>query len=255
MNIHHINCGTLIVPGYPTVVCHCLLLEGAAGLTLVDAGIGLADVRNPAERLGQELIDLAGFQFNEPDTAVRRIEALGFSPDDVRHIVLTHCDPDHTGGLADFPAAQVHVAEEDLRHARSGHPRYVAGHFAHAPQWRTYSSGTRDWFGLESRPLHGDAGADVRLVPLFGHTPGHCGVAVRQDAGWLLHVGDAYYLRAELTEANHPVSDFAAGRADNDDQRRSSLAQLQRLHTDHSDEIEMFGYHDITELPGHPEIR
>ena len=34
---------------------------------------------------------------------------LGFSPDDVRHIVLTHLDFDHAGGIEDFPNARVHV--------------------------------------------------------------------------------------------------------------------------------------------------
>jgi hypothetical protein len=43
--IHHINCGTLEVAGYPTVVCHCLLVAGDRGLTLIDTGIGLAGVR------------------------------------------------------------------------------------------------------------------------------------------------------------------------------------------------------------------
>jgi glyoxylase-like metal-dependent hydrolase (beta-lactamase superfamily II) len=42
---------------------------------------------------------------DERDTLVRRVEALGFSPSDVGAIVLTHADPDHTGGLAELPAA------------------------------------------------------------------------------------------------------------------------------------------------------
>lgn len=58
--IHHINCGTLVVPSYPTVVCHCLLLQEGERLALVDTGIGLEDVRNPVSRLGQPLIDIAG---------------------------------------------------------------------------------------------------------------------------------------------------------------------------------------------------
>ncbi|QDU00204.1 MBL fold metallo-hydrolase [Gimesia aquarii] len=250
--IHHINCGTLIVQGYPTVVCHCLLLESKQGLLLVDAGIGLLDVQNPVERLGQELIDMAGFQFNESDTAVRRIEALGFSVADVRHIVLTHCDPDHTGGLADFPNAQVHVAQEELQHMQSGHWRYVNSHFEHGPNCQTYSRGERDWFGLQARPINVDPAAEVLLIPLFGHTIGHCGVAIRQDSRWLLHAGDAYYLRAELTDDNHPVSSFAAQRADDNDLRQSSLKELRRLFTSHTDEIEMIGYHDINELPQFP---
>jgi len=36
-------------------------------------------------------------------------------------------------------------------------------------------------------------------VPLPGHTYGHAGVAVqRQDGGWLLHTGDAYFHHREM---------------------------------------------------------
>jgi glyoxylase-like metal-dependent hydrolase (beta-lactamase superfamily II) len=247
--IHHINCGTLIVQGYPTVVCHCLLLEDRGRLVLVDTGIGLLDVQNPVARLGQPLIDAAGFQFNEADTAVRRIEALSFQAKDVRHIILTHLDPDHAGGLADFPQAQVHVSEEEHTHALSGHWRYVPAQFANGPNWKAYPPSTRSWYGLEARPVELDFDSEVLLIPLFGHTLGHCGVAVQQGTRWLLHAGDAYYLRVELTQDNHPVSQFAAARADDDAQRRESLEQLRRLVRDHADEIDVFGYHDITELP------
>lgn len=247
--IHHINCGTLFVPGYPTVVCHCLLLEDETGLAIVDSGIGLLDVLNPAERLGQQLIDLAGFQFREHDTAVRRIEQLGFSPQDVLHIVMTHCDPDHSGGLADFPTARVHLSEEELAHIQTGHWRYVASHFDHKPDWQPYGKGCQEWFGLEARPLSLRFSSEVLLIPLFGHTEGHCGVAVQQGERWLLHVGDAYYLRAELTTADHPVSAMASQRADNDERRRASLNALRRLLREHGNEIDITGYHDITELP------
>lgn len=247
--IHHINCGTLLVPGYPTVVCHCLLLEDKSGLALVDTGIGLLDVQTPEERLGKQLIDLAGFQFHEQDTAVRRIEQLGFSPQDVGHIVMTHCDPDHAGGLADFPAARVHLSEEELAHALSGHWRYVPCQFDHKPHWQPLSKGQQDWFGLEARRVPLGFSSDVLLIPLFGHTHGHCGVAVQQDERWLLHVGDAYYLRVELTTDDHPVSAMAAQRADNDERRRASLTELRRLFEEHRSEIDILGYHDITELP------
>lgn len=247
--IHHLNCGTLQVPSYPTVVCHCLLLQQDDGLVLIDTGIGLKDVLDPFARLGQPLIDMAGFQFNETDTAVRRIEALGLSPENVRHIVLTHGDPDHAGGLADFPNAQVHIAEEELAHMMSGHWRYRPTQFAHAPTWKTYGPSTRQWFGFEARPVDIGFRSDVLLIPLFGHTLGHCGVAVQQGDKWLLHVGDAYYLRAELTTDDHPVSAVAAQRADDDAQRCISLESLRRLIRDHGESVELVGYHDLTELP------
>jgi glyoxylase-like metal-dependent hydrolase (beta-lactamase superfamily II) len=31
------------------------------------------------------------------------------------------------------------------------------------------------------------------MVPLFGHTMGHCGVAIQSTRGWMLHAGDAYF--------------------------------------------------------------
>jgi glyoxylase-like metal-dependent hydrolase (beta-lactamase superfamily II) len=249
IKVHHINCGTLRVANYPTVVCHCLLLEDPHGLALVDTGIGLLDVQNPLERLGQPLIDMAGFQFHEDDTAVRQIEKLGFSTSDVRHILLTHGDPDHAGGLADFPHAQVHLAEEELASMMSGHPRYVPGQIAHQPHWQTYHQNEREWFGLPARPTMVGFSQEVLLIPLSGHTAGHCGVAVQQGDQWVLHAGDAYYLRAELTDEHHPVSAFAAQRADNDEARRSSLSKLRRLLAEHRGEVEVVGYHDISELP------
>jgi len=247
--IHHINCGTLVVPPYPTVVCHCLLLQEGCQLALIDTGIGLQDVQNPVARLGQPLIDMAGFQFHESDTAVRRIEALGLSPADVRHIILTHGDPDHAGGLADFPSADVHISEEEFTHLESGHWRYVPPQFTHGPHWKTHRRSDRRWFGLEARPLEIGFTSEVLLIPLFGHTLGHCGVAIQQGDRWLLHAGDAYYLRAELTINNHPVSQLAAQRADDDEQQRASLEQLRCLLRDHSDEVEIVGYHDLGELP------
>lgn len=250
MQVHSINGGTLVVEGYPTVVCHCLLVESPDGLVLVDTGIGLEDVKDPEGRLGRTLIDQAGFQFHEWDTAARRIEAPGHSVEDVRDVVLTHCDPDHTGGLADFPRARIHLTSEELSCVQAGQERHVPSNFDHGPLWQIHEQGERDWFGLESRVVEVEPSIEIRLIPLPGHTKGHAGVAIRRGEGWVLHVGDAYYLRAELSEPEHPVSALATLRADDDPARRRSLEELRRLARDHAHEIEMLGYHDLDELPG-----
>jgi len=167
-------------------------------------------------------------------------------------IVLTHGDPDHAGGLADFPAARVHLSVEEHAQLTAGRPRYSAAQFAHGPRWETYGPSPRQWFGLEARPIPALAWCDALLIPLFGHTRGHCGVALRDGERWLLHVGDAYYLRAELTDDNHPVSQLAKLRAEDDQARRQTLSQLRRLAGEQGEQITLTGYHDFTEFPTPP---
>lgn len=67
-----------------------------------------------------------------------------------------------------------------------------------------------EWFGFGSVTVLDD---DVLLIPLQGHTRGHCGVAVRRaDGGWLLHAGDSYFHQSKkLTPPNpHDAEEFAA---------------------------------------------
>jgi glyoxylase-like metal-dependent hydrolase (beta-lactamase superfamily II) len=116
MHIHHLNCistcpagGHLMdarTPGVLTrghLCCHCLLLETSAGLVLVDTGLGLRDVAQPRTRLSGFFLALLAPDLREEMTAARQVEQLGFRREDVRHIVLTHLDFDHAGGLDDSP--------------------------------------------------------------------------------------------------------------------------------------------------------
>lgn len=249
MKVHHLNCGILHAPPNPPASCHCVLLEYEGRLALVDTGIGLQDIARPLERIGQAALDAAGFQFHEVRTAARQVERLGWRIEDVTDIVLTHGDPDHAGGLADFPTAAVHLSVEERGRLESGHGRYSSAQFAHGPRWVAHAESGERWFGMEARRVALSGGGEVWLVPLFGHTLGHCGVAVRDGGRWLLHVGDAYYLRVELATDDHPVSGLAALRADDDHLRRASLAELRRLARAHSAEIDLCGYHDFSEFP------
>ena len=71
------------------------------------------------------------FRFEEADTAVRQIEWLGHRPADVLQIILTHGDPDHAGGLADFPNTRAYTASEERAAIISGDWRYHPAQFAH----------------------------------------------------------------------------------------------------------------------------
>ena len=125
--VHHLNCGTLRPLGRQIprlmpddLVAHCLLLERPDGLTLVDTGIGVGDVQERGARLGRSFMVLVGPVLDQAETAYAQVAARGFSPTDVTDIVLTHLDPDHSGGLADFPHATVHVGR--VEHDAAMHP-------------------------------------------------------------------------------------------------------------------------------------
>jgi glyoxylase-like metal-dependent hydrolase (beta-lactamase superfamily II) len=79
----------------------------------------------------------------------------------------------------------------------------VPDQWSHGPKWSLYPLEGEKWFGFDAvRTVAGlgPAGAEILLVPLLGHSAGHCGVAVRDGAGggkWLLHCGDAYFSHFE----------------------------------------------------------
>lgn len=247
--IEHLNCGWLHKPPLPSACCHCLMVRTATGVVLVDTGIGMHDVDDPNSRIGREAIDAAGFKFLAEVTAVRQLASRGIAPTDVSDIVLTHCDSDHVGGLSDFPNTVVHVSAEEKTNLDAGNPRYTTHQFSHGPNWQTYAANDCETLGLPSRKVDTSVDVELRLVPLFGHTKGHCGVAVQDGDTWVLHVGDAYYLRDELANKNHPIDELATVRADDNALRQQALDALRQLTERHRSDLRYFGYHDITELP------
>lgn len=244
--IHHLNCVKIILPG--SEACgHCILIKEGTKLVLVDTGIGLADTLDPAGRIGQELIDAVGYRFGEDITAIRQIQQLGFDPRSVSDCIISHLDNDHIGGLADFPQATVHLSAEELQSYHSGNPRYLKTPMEHKPLLKTYAATDCDWFGFGARQVHTGLQIPVFLIPLFGHTAGHCGIALQNAGKWLFYVADAYYLKAELTQPDHPVHALAEIRAHDNALRLETLDKIRRLTREHP-EIEVFGYHDIDEF-------
>jgi Zn-dependent hydrolases, including glyoxylases len=247
IEIYHLNCVKIVSPINDNVCGHCLLIRENDKLVLIDTGIGLQDTLHPKERIGQELIDLVEYQFDENITAIRQIEKLGLDPENVTDCIVTHLDNDHVGGLADFPKATVHVSNEELENFNSGNPRYLKLPLEHHPIIKTYGCSDFNWFGFEARKVNIDINTDIYLIPLFGHTMGQCGVSLKANDKWLFYVADAYYMRVELTDERHPVNQLAQLRADDNILRLASLDKIRKLVNDHP-EIEVFGYHDIEEF-------
>jgi glyoxylase-like metal-dependent hydrolase (beta-lactamase superfamily II) len=203
VKVHHLNCGTMRPPG-AALVCHVLLVEtDRRGLVLVDSGYGLRDVAEPARRVGP--LRLAMRPLLDPEeTAARQVERLGFRREDVRHIVLTHLDPDHVGGIADFPGARVHVTAAEARGAihaptRRERLRFRPAQWDHGPLLVEHGPGGEAWHGFAAARELDEVAPGIVLVPLPGHTRGHAGVAVEAEDGVLLHAGDAFFHRTTLS--------------------------------------------------------
>ena len=246
LKIHHLNCVEIESPFGPAIG-HCVLLEQNESLALIDSGIGVAETREPEKRLGKELVEITGFKFEEDRTAIRQIEKLGFDPKNVKNIICSHLDPDHIGGLVDFPNAKIHVSKEEYECFKSGNERYLPQQLAHEPEIELYKNNDSEWFSLPARRL--DLGFEIYLIPLFGHTLGHCGIAFKNAGCWTFYVGDAYYLRAELKDKNHPVDQLATIRATDNEMRKKTLEMVRSVIDKYGDEMDYFGYHDPTEFP------
>jgi glyoxylase-like metal-dependent hydrolase (beta-lactamase superfamily II) len=265
MKVHHLNCGSLCPHGRRLlngdggwlekglIVCHCLAIEADDGLILLDTGFGMDDARNPAQ-LGR-LFGLMNAEPTVETTALRQLEALGFAASDVRRIVITHLDPDHSGGLPDFPDAEVHVLSTELDAALNpvlkDRLRYLDVHWRHGPHWVRHDPGGDEWFGFESVRILPGSGAEVALIPLFGHSRGNTGMALRTGDGWLLHCGDAYFHHGEMaTPPSCPPGlrffqnlNAADGRA-----RKRNQERLRELAARHGEEVTLLCSHDPHEL-------
>jgi glyoxylase-like metal-dependent hydrolase (beta-lactamase superfamily II) len=146
----------------------------------------------------------------ERDNAGAQLEARGIPQSSVHWVVVSHFDPDHIGGLRDFPRARVVASAEAWRavagksglaalRARLLPPllppdidyrlRLVQPKELYAEPGPGQFSGSYDLFGDGS----------VRLVPLPGHAPGQLGALVAASDGRdYLFAADGCWTRRDL---------------------------------------------------------
>jgi glyoxylase-like metal-dependent hydrolase (beta-lactamase superfamily II) len=146
-----------------------------------------------------------------------QLELLGFSPSDVRRVVLTHLHTDHAGGLHHLAASEILVSRIELGLA-SGTMGKLRGYLPH--RWP-------DWFQPTPVDFPEDApfgpfptsrsltrAGDVTLLPTPGHTPGHVSVAVRAGDHLVLLAGDTSYTQQLMLDgvADGVTNDAATAR-------------------------------------------
>ena len=162
----------------------CLLLEGHSRRVLVDVGVG--------DKLSPKLVDIYRVE-QDPHTLERALEALGFSPEDVTDVFLTHLHFDHAGGstrleggrlIPRLPRARYFLQRLNWDNARSPNPRERASYMPENYEPLEAAGVLTLWEG----PQHPWPGVDVFTAD--GHTRGQQLLRIGDDREVLYFVAD-----------------------------------------------------------------
>jgi hydroxyacylglutathione hydrolase len=118
------------------------------------------------------------------DTVSRGFDELGFKPEDVKHVFLTHTDNDHVGGLSLFKNADVYLSIDEEQMINRTTPRFV-GFVYNPPLKKTYTL-------LKDGDIIKTGKTRVEAIATPGHTPGSMSYLVDNS---FLYVGDAVALK------------------------------------------------------------
>lgn len=171
----------------------CLLVEHAAGLVLVDTGIGDKDEAKFRDIYGVDNLTAGGRT---------RLEAalgeLGYTPEDVRWVVNTHLHFDHAGGdmrrapsgelRASFARARYVVQRGELEFARHTNERTAGSYLA------------PNFSGIDFQLVEGEVELlpGIRCLPTPGHVPYHQSVLIESGGERACFLADLVPTSAHL---------------------------------------------------------
>ena len=154
------------------------LLETDEGVILIDTGFK-SDFKAPVKKLGAPLY--MGELVNHYMDA---LTALGYQPDQVTKILITHKHPDHSDCIGCFPYAKVYVSPEDADAMKLNGENIVRV---------TYKDGPYKNFPAVEKIAEG-----LYLVEAKGHTLGNSIVILEHEDLYYMFHGDVTYCDAAL---------------------------------------------------------
>ncbi|HIE24922.1 MAG TPA: MBL fold metallo-hydrolase [Anaerolineales bacterium] len=169
------------------------LIETEQGLVLVDAGLSTAEYETPS-LFTQIFRVITIMPFDPKEAVLNQIQKMGYKAEGLKHIILTHAHFDHISGITDFPDAKIHIYRKEYE-AYMGRRKlffdlaYNKNYVAHNPDFQLYDDIGEKWHDFDAIRL--PFSPEIWLIPLAGHSRGHCGVAIKKNDGWILHCGDA----------------------------------------------------------------
>jgi N-acyl homoserine lactone hydrolase len=202
------------------------LIEHPEGLIVVDTGESTRVADPGYFPRWQPYFKLGVREWVAPEDEIGpKIKALGFSPDDVRWVIMTHLHTDHAGGLSHFPSSEILVHRREFENA-SGFMGKARGFLPHRwPQWfapRLFELDPEP-FGPFPASLRVTEAGDVRIVPTHGHTRGHVSVVLEEGPRSVFFAGDTSYTEALM------VAEAIDGVAPAEQAARETLHRIRAL--------------------------
>ena len=169
------------------------LIDTGSEVILVDTGFQ-DDMQAPAKTLGGPLY--MGEKLMDYMEAFR---ALGYKPEQVTKILITHKHPDHTAAIQYFPNATVYISPEDAEGLRLGNKIEKV----------TYKDGPYHNFPAAEKIADG-----IYFIQAKGHTHGNSIIIAEKDGLYYMMHGDVTYCDAALKANKLSIvfEDLAAAR-------------------------------------------
>jgi len=187
------------------------LIDHPKGRALFDTGLGVRFRREADDALAQ---DTLGMEWFEGMDIAARLRAIDVDPASINYVVNSHLHADHCGGNILLPNATIVLQRPELDKARNNPVPglYVNEDFETGQPFKLID-GEHDLFG----------DGTVRIVPTYGHSPGHQSMIIKLGGTEVMLAGDCCY-----TERNLDVMGLPKG-TDNLEVAMDTLRRLAKL--------------------------
>ncbi|KAJ3340091.1 hypothetical protein HDU93_007433 [Gonapodya sp. JEL0774] len=141
-----------------------------------------------------------------------RLEAAGYPPDTITHVVCTHMHVDHVGWntrllngtwVPTFPRARYLFVRSEFEYRERNSEKQDDEIFVDSVK-PVHDAGLVDFVGMDHQIVEG-----VKLEPTTGHTPGHVSVLIETPSGNAVITGDMIHTPVQLVSPRYcPVFDY-----------------------------------------------